>query len=133
MKSIDKTIGRRISELRRLAGLSQARLADSIGTATETISRLETGIAMPSLARLGAIAQALGVELHELLRIRPGSEPQHRALERLVVMMARRTAGEIDLVIDIAALVLDHVRRYSSVARGSAVASETLPDGGRTR
>jgi transcriptional regulator with XRE-family HTH domain len=112
MNRIDKRVGRRIAELRKLAGLSQARLADSIGTATETISRLETGAAMPSLARLASIAEALGVELHELLRVRPGIEPQQRALERLLVMMARRTAGEIDLVIDIAALVLDHVRRY---------------------
>jgi len=117
MNSIEKRIGRRIAELRRLSGLSQARLADSIGTATETVSRLETGAAMPSLARLAAVAQALGVELHELLRVRPGSEAQHRALERLLLMMSRRTAGEIDLVIDVAALVLDHVGRYPA-ARG---------------
>lgn len=130
MNSIDKRVGRRIAELRRLSGLSQARLADTIGTATETISRLETGVAMPSLARLAAIAHALGVELHELLRIRPGSEPHHRALERLVLMMSRRSAGEIDLVIDIAALVLDHVRRFPTT-RGSPAVQNSSSDGGR--
>ncbi len=121
MKSADKRIGRRIAELRKLSGLSQARLADLVGTAVETISRLETGAAMPSLARLAAIGQALGVELHELLRIRPGAEPEHAALERLVLMMSRRPAGEIELVIDVAASVLDHIRRHSS-ATGSEVA-----------
>jgi transcriptional regulator with XRE-family HTH domain len=112
MKNIDKTIGRRIAELRRLAGLSQARLADSIGTATETISRLETGAAMPSLARLAAIARVLGVELHQLVRVRPGGDPQHAALERLVLLMSRRTAGEIELVVDVAASVLDHIGQF---------------------
>ena len=131
MNNIDRTIGRRIAELRRLAGLSQARLADSVGTAVETISRLETGAAMPSLARLAAIAEALGVELHELLGIRPGSEPQHAALERLVIMMARRSAGGIELVIDIAALVVNHIHR-SPVARASAIAAEP-PEVGRPR
>jgi hypothetical protein len=47
------------------------------------------------------------------------------------VMMARRTAGEIELVIDIAALVLDHVRRYPSTS-GSSTVPDSFPDG-RTR
>ncbi len=130
MNSTDKMIGRRIAELRRLAGLSQARLADTVGTATETISRLETGAAMPSLVRLAAIASALGVELHEMLRLPPNSEPQHRALERLLLMMSRRPAGDIDLVIDIAALVLDHIRRFPGIDRPRSAQGPSSDGGG---
>jgi transcriptional regulator with XRE-family HTH domain len=112
MTTIDKRVGQRIAELRRLAGLSQAQLADKVGTATETISRLETGAAMPSLARLGSIAQVLGVELYELLRLGSQGDQREKALERLRWMMSRRTVGEIDLVVSIAASALDHLDRH---------------------
>jgi transcriptional regulator with XRE-family HTH domain len=109
MSTIDRKIGRRIAEQRRLAGLSQARLADKMNVATETLSRLETGRAMPSLVRMTSIAQALGVELHDLFRVRPENDARDRALEKLVWVMSRRTAREIDLVTGIAASVFDHI------------------------
>jgi transcriptional regulator with XRE-family HTH domain len=111
MSTIDRKIGRRIAEQRRLAGLSQARLADKMSIAIETLSRLETGKAMPSLVRLAAIANALGVELHELFRMRAGDDARSRALEKLEWMMSRRTAGDIELVVGIAASVFEHVAR----------------------
>lgn len=112
MTAIDKRVGQRIAELRRLAGLSQAQLADKVGTAMETISRLETGAAMPSLARLGTIAHALGVELHELLRLGSKDDPRDKALEKLLWMTSRRTVTEIDLVASIAASVLGYLDRH---------------------
>jgi hypothetical protein len=56
-----------------------------------------------SLARLGSIAQALGVELHDLLRLGAKVDPRDKALERLRWTMSRRTVSEIDLVVSIAA------------------------------
>ena len=55
IKDINKKIGKRISELRKEAGLSQAQLAEGIGLSSEYISRLERGINAPSvLSIIGA-------------------------------------------------------------------------------
>ena len=106
MDSLDKMVGGRISERRRSAGWSQARLAERVNVSTETISRLETGATMPSLTRLAAIARALDVDLPDLFRRDDGDEHQ-RALKRLSVLMSDRTAREIELVTGLADLILD--------------------------
>ncbi len=106
-----KKVGRRIADQRRLAGLSQAELAEELGVATETVSRLETGAAMPSFDRIVSVAAALEVELHDLFRLRPRDSPEDRAMERLIWLMSRRTATDIDLVTGIAANIFDHIRK----------------------
>jgi transcriptional regulator with XRE-family HTH domain len=112
MDFLDRIVGGRIAERRRMVGWSQARLAEKVNLSTETISRLETGTTMPSLTRLASIAGALDVELHELLR--PGERDEHgRALERLRLMMARRTVKEIDLISALAGPILDFVLTHS--------------------
>jgi transcriptional regulator with XRE-family HTH domain len=111
MESIEKRLGHRIAGQRRLAGLSQARLAEKIGVSPETISRLETGAAAPSIARLASIARALEVELQELFRLRPGDDPRELALRNLLWVVSRRTVQEIELVTNLAATVFDFHRR----------------------
>jgi transcriptional regulator with XRE-family HTH domain len=110
MTPFERKVGRRIADQRRLTGLSQARLAEKVGVAVETISRLETGAAVPSISRLASIADALKLELHELVRLRPRDRPEDRAMERLVWLMSRRTAREIDLMTSLAAAILDHMK-----------------------
>jgi len=56
-------LGKRIAELRRQRGLAQAHLADAVGTATESVSRIERAASIPSLAMLARLASALGVEV----------------------------------------------------------------------
>jgi transcriptional regulator with XRE-family HTH domain len=110
MDHVAKKIGKRIGAQRRLAGISQARLAEKVGVAPETISRLETGSAVPSVETIVSIAGQLHVELHELFRIRPGDSPTERALEKLLWVLDRRSAAEIDLVTSLAATVFDYVK-----------------------
>ncbi|MBI5486495.1 MAG: helix-turn-helix transcriptional regulator [Deltaproteobacteria bacterium] len=59
-------LGRRIAELRRQRGLSQGDLAEALGTATESISRIERAAAVPSLGLLARIASVLGVEVEDV-------------------------------------------------------------------
>jgi transcriptional regulator with XRE-family HTH domain len=110
-------VGRRVAAQRRYAGLTQAELAEKVSVQPETISRLETGAAMPSLARLEAVGQVLGLQLHDLLRVRPRDSPEEKALEKLVWLMSRRTTREIDLITDIAAKLFEHVRAVGTPAR----------------
>ena len=52
-----------VREMRKRAGLTQAELAERIGTTQSAIARLERGIGRPTLERLSQIAEATGLEL----------------------------------------------------------------------
>jgi transcriptional regulator with XRE-family HTH domain len=57
------TLGRRIRQLRRRRGLSQAALAAAAGLSRIYVAKLEAGERAPSLRALARIARALGVRL----------------------------------------------------------------------
>src|SRR5438874_2227586 len=119
MARIQHRIGQRIANQRKLIGVTQARLAEQIGVEPETISRLETGASMPSLARIAATAAALEIELRELFRLRTTDGPVEAAIDRLVWLVSRRTVQEIELVIDLAARVFAHKRQETERLAGT--------------
>ncbi len=49
-----------VARLRILRGLTQAQLADLVGTKQSSIARLESGVAPPNLSFLSKVAAALG-------------------------------------------------------------------------
>ena len=53
-------IGRRIAELRKAKGLTQAQLAEKTGFSQSNIGRIETGRYSVGLDVLASIAEALG-------------------------------------------------------------------------
>ena len=82
-------LGKRIAELRHQRGLAQAHLADAVGTATETVSRIERAASIPSLDMLCRLASALGVEVEDLFSSkapsrRPALDPD---VAKLVAMV----------------------------------------------
>jgi transcriptional regulator with XRE-family HTH domain len=52
---------------RRRAGLTQEELADKAGVATTTVSRIEEGVTQPRIPTIRKIAQALGLQVRDLL------------------------------------------------------------------
>jgi quercetin dioxygenase-like cupin family protein/DNA-binding phage protein len=60
-------LGARVRELRRARGLTLAQLAGSAGLTHGFLSKLERGLASPSIASLSEIARALGTSQVELL------------------------------------------------------------------
>jgi transcriptional regulator with XRE-family HTH domain len=112
MDFLERMVGARISERRRVVGWSQARLAEEVRLSTETISRLETGTTMPSVTRLASIARALNIELRDLFR-RDDRDEHGRALEHLRATISGRTAKEIDLIAAMAGPILDFIRHHA--------------------
>lgn len=108
--AIEQRIGRRAAEARRLAGLTQEQLAEQVGVSVQTVGRLERGEQAPPLARLEKIAEALGVDLADLMRAPARQTRRERALERLAVAVRLAPAEEIELVADLA----EAVRRRAS-------------------
>jgi ribosome-binding protein aMBF1 (putative translation factor) len=61
--------------LRQRRGLTQAQLADKIGTKQSGISRLENMTFLPSLAFLSRIAEALDADIE--IRFKPKNKPSN--------------------------------------------------------
>lgn len=61
------TIGQRVRAARLATGMTQAELAERIGSRQERITEIERDVyEAPSFARLCAIADALGISVDEL-------------------------------------------------------------------
>jgi transcriptional regulator with XRE-family HTH domain len=58
---IDRYIGRRMRDLRRMLGLSQQQLAELMGVTCQQVHKYEQGLNRLPAARLYVLAQALGV------------------------------------------------------------------------
>ena len=99
---VEKRLGRQVAAYRQTAGLTQEELAEKVGVAVETISRLERGSSIPSLERLEEIGDALGVQLRDLLDFREGRTDRDDAVEALVREMKRREPADVVLVYDLA-------------------------------
>ena len=61
------TIGQRIKEARKSAGLTQRELAEKAGTATGTIQQYELGKRQPRIEKFQAIADVLNVDVNWLM------------------------------------------------------------------
>ncbi len=75
--SLVKAIGQAISHKRTVAGLSQEKVAEVLGISRETVSRMETGVAIPTVVRLAELAEIFDCGIEELL-----TEASNRQLDQ---------------------------------------------------
>ncbi len=64
---MDKTIGKRIAQLRKNKGLKQENLAEMLGVSGQAVSKWENDQSCPDISILPQLAQILGVTVDELL------------------------------------------------------------------
>ena len=76
------TLGKRIAELRRKAGLTQEQFAEETGYSVDFIGLVERGINAPTVERLADISRVLGVEVWELFAPQAKSADAHTRLRR---------------------------------------------------
>lgn len=69
MASLEEQVGAQVKHHRKLAGLTQAQLAERVGRQTGAITRIETGEAAPSFDTLASLADALGVEIRDFFGV----------------------------------------------------------------
>ena len=95
----------KLAELRRRKGLSQEQLADLLGVTRQSVSKWESGSAMPELAKLVALSELFGVSVDYLVKDHleepetPGADwedwTQAERLERKVDDLTRYVRGTI--------------------------------------
>ena len=83
---IDKKIGGRVSSFRKQARLTQEMLAEKVGCATVSISKLEIGSARASVKMLAKIAETLSIPLMELFRFDDVTEKERKIKGMLLLM-----------------------------------------------
>lgn len=79
--SVQRRFGARVRELRLERGLTQEALADHCGLFRTYMSRIETGVANPTLAMIEALAVSLDVPIGELFPVQE-ARPRSKAPAR---------------------------------------------------
>ncbi len=64
--------GRRLRDIRRQRGLSREQLAVRAGMSMSAVARAEQGHTAPGVDRAAALAEALDVQIADLLDAKPG-------------------------------------------------------------
>lgn len=82
------TLGQRIAELRKTAGLSQEELAETLGVTRQAISKWESDGAIPEVDKLITLARKFDVPVGVLLGVEEPQAPEAEAL----------TDGQLDAV-----------------------------------
>lgn len=111
MKTLEQRLGQRIAKQRKAVGLTQTQLAEKVDVQPETISRIETGRRTASLRLMATLSDAIELELHELFRLQHEDSPKDDAMTRLLWFASRLTPIEIEVIMDLGAAVLPHIRR----------------------
>lgn len=68
-KDLAREVGVLIAQQRKKKGITQAQLAEYMDLEKETVSRIETGVISPTLARLAQLAKFLDCEINDFLKI----------------------------------------------------------------
>jgi transcriptional regulator with XRE-family HTH domain len=77
-------LGLRLKTLRKAIGLTQQELADKVGVSRVYIQTLEANRRLPSMKLLERLAEALGVDVSELIQSQPAKGSNRMDLEELL-------------------------------------------------
>lgn len=89
----EMTVGERIQQLRKAAGLSQEQLAEQLDVSRQSVSKWELNDAAPEISKIIALSELFGVSTDELLK---GAESAHATPKRQesIDTIARLNAAE---------------------------------------
>ncbi len=96
-----KVLGANVRQHRRARKMTQAQLAEAVELSVEIIGKVERGVTSPSLDKLGALADALGVPAAVLLAEGAIPEPagaRGELLGRINEHLARTTDADLERV-----------------------------------
>jgi len=101
MDTTKRLLGARIKELRRLRGLSQEKLAETINIDPKHLSRIEVGKSYPSLDTLEGIAIALKVELKDLFEFLHQKKSSQELAKDICSLLKEAEEDKLQLVLKV--------------------------------
>jgi transcriptional regulator with XRE-family HTH domain len=90
---IQAVVGQRIRKLRRARGFTQQELGEYAGLNYKFLGEIERGIQNPTIQTLYKIANALGTELYEVVRVEEDSKDR-QAIESSIVNIMHDLSDE---------------------------------------
>jgi transcriptional regulator with XRE-family HTH domain len=114
---------RQLRHLRLQRGLSQERLAELAELSINAISSFERGLRFPRPKSLDALARALNAEPGDFM-VETSSGPSDRGpLADLVALLSRANTETVELVLDLAKVLVTRERRRPEVAAAAPIAA----------
>lgn len=110
-KDFIKSVGREIAKQIKIAGMTQSAVAAKLNLEKESISRIETGVISPTLARLHQLAEIFGCQIRHFFGHEEGTaqEQAQTIAEMLETLPAQR---RVKLVRCVAGLVECVIHRH---------------------
>lgn len=106
-----KQLGHNIAKYRQKMGLTQEQLAEKVDLGNEAISRIERGVAVPSVRRLFDFARVFHCEIADLLS-QPNSSPKDE-LHYLAMMLRDLTEKDRQFAIRQLEALVEHLKSTS--------------------
>lgn len=99
-KRLAKVIGVAIAKRRKLAGLTQDEVAESLDIGGEAVSRIERGIVIPTVARLVRFAEVFSCPVEELLvESSDRSDDQSKVISSIITRLpSEERASVVEIV-----------------------------------
>ena len=114
----EQTLGRRIQEARKAAGLSQESLGERLGVSRQAVSKWESDASVPDLENLIAMSRIFGVTIGALLGMEPAAEePAEEEAAETSGEEAENTAPDRELTDRELAAVEAIVQKYLEAVR----------------
>lgn len=113
--ALARRLGRNVAAYRHRAALTQEQLADLIEVEVATVSRYETGAALPSLVTLETLADALHCTVAELLAEKAIGKSTESA--RIAAMIEPLVLAERELVVQMIESVIGFLHQRRKVGR----------------
>ena len=90
---MEKTIGKRIADLRKKSGMTQAELAGKLNVTDKAVSKWERDISCPDISLLPKIAALFSISLDELMQgASYEKQNQEESRKDLIVLILRAIA-----------------------------------------
>ena len=105
-KPVMASFGAIVAERRKLLNMSQETLAERVGIAQESLSRMEKGVIAPRFERLQLFADALGCSIADLFSTQKQTSARAVTLEQILSPLSDCEQREIiEVAAKIAALI----------------------------
>lgn len=111
-RKIAFAIGARLARQRQDAGLTQEEVAERLGVGNEAVSRMERGVATPTVVRIFEFAELYGCRVDHLLMEASDREIDQAAV--LIDQLSGLALSDRQLVTGIVDQLIKHLRKAPS-------------------
>ncbi|MCL2294289.1 MAG: helix-turn-helix domain-containing protein [Spirochaetes bacterium] len=95
MTNLRDILANNLKESRRKCGISQSKLAEKAKISTQYIAMIELSRQFPTPEVLERLAEALGIEAHELFAVPPTPESSMERLRKDIIREIREVIVEV--------------------------------------